>query len=1102
MPIRINLKELFSADSRENLVDKINFNFNKLLALGVGEEGEIGLTGGEGPIGPFGNTGSQGVRGSSWFVGAAADPNLLTFTDLLANDFYLNSQTFTVWQYNGTTWDFLFDLSAIINQYLAASPSPFVRGLGIGSPNDDRFILFNRRGNTTLDDATDIDLSTAADNDILFLSNFNEDLLSDLLQSDGFNFGPALTAVGDQVPTVDLFTSLLSVYVNHSASTGLYSRYHIELGSLYSDLNESQPEDKKKLTTSLENMKIKFLREETANPLGDHYNIAQFSLDKPDSFSFGSIDRVSNGIFEFRTPKWSGSGMGSRSQVFIGSRYGFVQLEDTANDYFKVDGILFKDEAVTGVLANVGLAVQYSINAGEFPDETGYVTNIDGGLAQSYLTLEALGDTVGILLDSKTLQDGGNFIQLGTTEPRSVSAESAYGVAPSSYLEHQGIAAIGSTIYSVIGNSNVSGTMDSKYGYFQKFTVDNPNNPKAEFPIISYVKFNGRTDESPVPIGSCGIPAYNGTNQPIGPGACDIDVADGFAYVVNSQGIAVTSSISEYRRTYFQVLSLNSMNSIGLTRVGRLGEANGGGSDPTSLDSAYRVKVRGRYAIVARNAIYSSTFPALGSGSYQGGIAAVDISDPTSPTAVANNNFTKRNSTGTVLYDNTAALDMTLARDMAYALVFSQKDNTTTINYEVNVQAYDLSTLENPSPTLAFMGLGSGNLTSGVSINAAAYNSVPKRGAIAANDHFVYAGYGTMLKVYKLNVNKTNVTNLGCVSVFSSSSGVSLPLSGSTVNEIIDLKLLGNSLYVLAHEDHSTYYLLKYDVSGGFQTGPTNPVLIYQKEIGYPAGRMIVIGKHVYVALRSENLNDAREPSLLAVDFDGFYTGGAHIESLRADEFRSTGDASIGRRANIGADLNVGGFTKLNADVSISQDLHVVGDQEINGNLDVDGDVSIRGTLTVVSETELQSDLDVLGDTTVANFEALGPDVKIIKTEMETGSPNLTSGTYPAGPDDFYVQSLSTPSTLTTTPTDLGGFSTDSIVYIWIDEINSVGLTIQLETGVSTGVFSTVGFVSGNSNFVSLLIPAGVKFRIYSTYNLSGGTAYSLTTTVYKLGRS
>jgi hypothetical protein len=176
MPIRINLKELFPSDSQDSTVDKINFNFNKLLELGIGEQGLRGFSGIQGSAGPSGIVGPAGERGNAWFLDANPDPNTLSFTDLIEGDFYLDSLNFAVWQYNGTSWDFVFDLTNIINTYLASSPSPFVRGFGLGSPNDDRFILFNRRGDP-LDTAAGGFAPNSANNDILFLNNFNENLV-------------------------------------------------------------------------------------------------------------------------------------------------------------------------------------------------------------------------------------------------------------------------------------------------------------------------------------------------------------------------------------------------------------------------------------------------------------------------------------------------------------------------------------------------------------------------------------------------------------------------------------------------------------------------------------------------------------------------------------------------------------------------------------------------------------------------------------------------------------------------------------------------------------------------------------------------------------
>jgi hypothetical protein len=149
MPIRINLKELFSADSQSIVIDKINFNFNKLLELGVGEPGEKGFSGIQGAAGPIGLVGDQGIRGATWFVDAAQNPNTLTFVDLLEGDLYLDSNNLAIWQYTGTQWNFVVDITNVINNYLVASPSPFKRGFGVGTPNDDRFILFNKRNDPT-----------------------------------------------------------------------------------------------------------------------------------------------------------------------------------------------------------------------------------------------------------------------------------------------------------------------------------------------------------------------------------------------------------------------------------------------------------------------------------------------------------------------------------------------------------------------------------------------------------------------------------------------------------------------------------------------------------------------------------------------------------------------------------------------------------------------------------------------------------------------------------------------------------------------------------------------------------------------------------------
>lgn len=62
----INIKEIFDGDSPNQQIDKINYNFDQILANGggpIGSTGAQGATGATGAIGPQGATGAQGPQG-------------------------------------------------------------------------------------------------------------------------------------------------------------------------------------------------------------------------------------------------------------------------------------------------------------------------------------------------------------------------------------------------------------------------------------------------------------------------------------------------------------------------------------------------------------------------------------------------------------------------------------------------------------------------------------------------------------------------------------------------------------------------------------------------------------------------------------------------------------------------------------------------------------------------------------------------------------------------------------------------------------------------------------------------------------------------------
>ena len=74
----INIKEIFDGDSQAQQIDKINYNFDQILANGGGP---IGATGAQGASGATGSTGPQGAQGP---IGPKGDPG--DYTDFFVGD--------------------------------------------------------------------------------------------------------------------------------------------------------------------------------------------------------------------------------------------------------------------------------------------------------------------------------------------------------------------------------------------------------------------------------------------------------------------------------------------------------------------------------------------------------------------------------------------------------------------------------------------------------------------------------------------------------------------------------------------------------------------------------------------------------------------------------------------------------------------------------------------------------------------------------------------------------------------------------------------------------------------------------------------------------
>lgn len=135
MSVIINLKEIFATDSQVEVSSKVNFNFNQLIALGVGQIGPAGPTGPIGPAGPIGPIGPAGPTGSLIYgttppVAATSAPvgvpsGVLINDILITQDKVLKRVATSGSNIYG--WQVLTDFNSLVQTALGTNISPYVR---------------------------------------------------------------------------------------------------------------------------------------------------------------------------------------------------------------------------------------------------------------------------------------------------------------------------------------------------------------------------------------------------------------------------------------------------------------------------------------------------------------------------------------------------------------------------------------------------------------------------------------------------------------------------------------------------------------------------------------------------------------------------------------------------------------------------------------------------------------------------------------------------------------------------------------------------------------------------------------------------------------
>ena len=281
MSVSVNLQEVFSSDSQANLTQKINFNFNQLLTLGLGEAGPIGLTGLQGPIGPAGPVGPTGARGAKVYSTLTID-SPIALPGLAPNsengDIFINTKEIFV---KGTTtsgvWEEVVDFQSLLtSQSLQDTYKVFQLGVG-GGDSDSKHSKFLRTNGV---DATNSGLAsthpmyytgTVPNNTQLVLSNFDE------LKTWKIQAGSLVENSAESDDVFD-YSAIAKIYAFLPSSlTGW--RHQLEIGSV-DELAVTVGGDTEQyvLTPTEQNLKIKKYRVAAGSLEGSLYNRAELDL--------------------------------------------------------------------------------------------------------------------------------------------------------------------------------------------------------------------------------------------------------------------------------------------------------------------------------------------------------------------------------------------------------------------------------------------------------------------------------------------------------------------------------------------------------------------------------------------------------------------------------------------------------------------------------------------------------------------------------------------------------------------------------------------------------------------------------------------------------
>lgn len=156
MAVLLNLLQLLSADDQQTFTDKINFNFDQILALGGGPPGNQGVPGLQGVPGATGIQGFQGLPGqdgAKWYI--QPNPPAPVSPAPKAGDHWFDTVSLIIYEFDGLVWNVVgtltvngvFKDSNNANNIIFSTPTPLKSlvlssiNYGVGNPQTGSYKL-------------------------------------------------------------------------------------------------------------------------------------------------------------------------------------------------------------------------------------------------------------------------------------------------------------------------------------------------------------------------------------------------------------------------------------------------------------------------------------------------------------------------------------------------------------------------------------------------------------------------------------------------------------------------------------------------------------------------------------------------------------------------------------------------------------------------------------------------------------------------------------------------------------------------------------------------------------------------------------------------